>query len=300
LKAPLAILLSTFDAYASVARLTLERLDACWPGHPEVFVCGIGDSRAPFGNVLPLAAAPDDWVGITLGAVRDLQEEGAEWIYLILDDHPPFGPCNADYLNRRLPENAQALGAIQVNLLGWDQHQPRQGFVLGPERLYWECNSPAFRWKFSLHPGFWHVLSFRRMLEALRSTSPDVRTARAFEGAMDGACRSLDPSFLGRTYRVRGDGFTARSRWFESRSLRTLARQLIRPIRVAARLGGSRSVTALDAALLTYYRYANGPYPMFWSGLLRQGRHHEEALRFLAWTGQSALADEVRRRVRPA
>jgi hypothetical protein len=134
----------------------------------------------------------------------------------------------------------------------------------------------------------------------LRSTSPDVRTARAFEGAMDGACRSLDPSFLGRTYRVRGDGFTARSRWFESRSLRTLARQLIRPIRVAARLGGSRSVTALDAALLTYYRYANGPYPMFWSGLLRQGRHHEEALRFLAWTGQSALADEVRRRVRPA
>ena len=51
----------------------------------------------------------------------------------------------------------------------------------------------------------------------------------------------------------------------------------------------------MDAALLTYHRYANGPYPMFWSGLVRQGRLHEEALRFLAWTGQSALADEVRR-----
>jgi hypothetical protein len=79
-----------------------------------------------------------------------------------------------------------------------------------------------------------------------------------------------------------------------------LTRQLVRPIRVAARLGGLRSATAFDAALVTYHRYANGPYPMFWSGVLRQGRHHGEALRFLAWTGQSALADEIRRRVRPA
>jgi hypothetical protein len=296
----LAILLPTWDHYVPVARLTLRQLDARWPGHPKVFVCGVAGSRGPFENILPLAADPSDWVGVVLHAVQCLEEQRVEWLYLILDDHPPFGPCNADYLNRRLPENAAALGAVQVSLLGWDQHQPQEGVVLGPERLFWQRNSPSFRWKFSLHPGLWHVLSFRRMLEALRASSPDVRSARAFEGAMHGVCRSVDPLLLERTYRVRGDGFTARSHWFESRSLRALTRQLIRPVRLAARLAGSRTVTAVDRAVLTYHRYGNGPYPLYWSGLVRSGHPHEEALRFLAWTGQSALADTVRGSVRPA
>jgi hypothetical protein len=296
----LAILLSTCDAYAPVARFTLTRLDACWPGHPEVFVCGISESGAPFGTPLPLTADPRDWVGIALDAVRCLEKQDVEWLYLILDDHPPFGPCEADYLNRRLPANAAALGAIQVNLLGWDQHQPREGAALGPERLFWERNNATFRWKFSLHPGFWHVLTLRRMLEFLRSSSPEVRSARAFEGAMHGACRNLDPELLERTYRVRGDGFTARGHWYESRALRALTRQLIGPVRLAARLGGLQKQAAVDTALLTYHRYANGPYPLFWSGLVRGGHLHEEALRFLAWTGQAALADHIRRSVRLA
>jgi hypothetical protein len=291
----LAILLPTCDAYAPVARFTLGRLDACWPGHPEVFVCGIAGSPMPSGKLLPLTVDPRDWVGIALDAVTRLQQQGVVWLYLILDDHPPFGPCNADYLNRQLPENAAALGAIQVNLLGWDQHQPRQGVILGPEHLFWQRNDGSFRWKFSLHPSLWHVLTFRHMLESLRSRSPDVRSARAFEGAMHGVCQSVDSLLLERTYRVRGDGFTARGRWFESRAMRAVTRQLIRPAHLAARLAGHRAVTVMDKALLAYHRYANGPYPMFWSGLVRQGRLHEEALQFLAWTGQSALADDIRR-----
>jgi hypothetical protein len=138
------------------------------------------------------------------------------------------------------------------------------------------------------------------MLESLRSSSPDVRSARQFEGARHGTCLRLDPRLLERTYRVRRDGFTARGRWYESRGLRGLTRKLIRLARLGTRLGGSRGVAALDAAVLPYHRYANGPYPMIWSGLVRQGRLHEEALRFLVWTGQSALAADVRRTVRPA
>src|SRR5262245_18115953 len=241
----LAILLSTCDAYVPVARFTLKRLDDCWPGHPDVFVYGISGSGASFGKSLPLAADPRDWVGIVLDAVQCLEEQGIEWLYLILDDHPPFGPCNADYLNRRLPENALALDAIQVNLQGWDQHQPQEGVGLGPEHLFWQRNRPSFHWKFSLHPAFWRVLPLRAMLESLRSSSPDVRSARGFEGAMHAACERLDPLLLERTYRVRGDGFTARGRWFESRALRALTRQAIRVVGRAARLGGSRGVAAV-------------------------------------------------------
>ncbi len=295
-----AILMPTCEPYAPVAAFTRGRLDAWWPAHPDVVVCGLAAPAPALGECLPLTVDPDDWVGIVQDAVRRLEERGTEWLYLVLDDHPPFGPCNVDYLNRRLPEIAAELGAIQVNLLGWDQHQPQEGAMLGRRHLFWQRNSPDFRWNFSLHPGFWHVLTLRRMLESLRSNSPDIRSAREFEGAMPAACRRVDPGLLERTYRVRGDGFTAGGRWFESRSMRLLTQRLIGPTRLAVRLGWPRRVPTIDAAVLTYHRYANGPYPMFWSGLVRGRKLHEEALRFLAWTGQSALADDLRRTVRLA
>jgi hypothetical protein len=79
-----------------------------------------------------------------------------------------------------------------------------------------------------------------------------------------------------------------------------LTRQLSRPARLVARLGGPRRVATIDTALGAYHRYANGPYPKFWSGLVWPECLHEEALRFLAWTGQAALADDVRRGAWPA
>jgi hypothetical protein len=292
-----AILLPTCDAYAPVADFTAERLDAWWPGHPEVFVCGLAGAPPLPDRHLPLTADPRDWIGIVLDAVGDLQARGFDWLYLILDDHPPFGPCNADFLNRRLPENARALNAIQVNLLGWDQYQPQEGSVLGREHLYWQRNSPAFRWKFSLHPGYWHVVTLQTMLRELRAQTPDALSARAFEGQMDSACRAFDPHLLERTYRVRGDRFAAGRGWFEARVPRAVTRRFIQLAHLVAHLGGASARTRLETALVPYCRYISGPYPMFWSGLVRQGRLHEEALRVLVWSGHHELADDVRRRV---
>ena len=82
--------------------------------------------------------------------------------------------------------------------------------------------------------------------------------------------------------------------------MRALTRQLVHQAHLAARLTGHRTVAAMDKVLLAYDRYANGPYPMFWSGVVRQGRLDEEALQFLAWTGQSALAGDIRRNARLA
>lgn len=290
-----AILVPTCEAYVPVAGYTLERLDAWWPEHPEVFVCGLAGTSPPFERCLPLIADPRDWVGIVLDAVAEMQARGVEWLYLILDDHPPFGPCNADYLNRQLPEKARELGAIQVNLLGWDQHQPQEGTELPPAHLCWQRNSRMFRWKFSLHPGFWNVPALKAILRQLRSHFVEVTSARAFESRADAAGGQVDPGLLERTYRVRGDGYAAGTRWFESRASRRAALKLMQLCDLGSRVGGRRAHAAAAAALGAYLRYCNGPYPMYWSGLVRQGRRHEEALRFLRWSGNARLADDVRR-----
>ena len=56
---------------------------------------------------------------------------------------------------------------------------------------------------------------------------------------------------------------------------------------------GKTVLEMLDRRLMPYLGYINGPYPMFWSGLLRQGRFHEDALRFLDSTGRHTLVEEI-------
>lgn len=290
----IVLLLSTCDTYAPVAGHTLGRLDACWPQHPDVFICGLTSPALTPERCVPFTGDPRDWIGITSQAVTVLEAQGVEWLYLVLDDHPPFGPCNVKYLNNMLPETAARLGAIQVNLQGWDQDQPQAGSVLGEADLHWKRNAADFPWKFSLHPGFWHAPTLARILKQLRASEPEAVSARAFEGAMDAAACALDPDLCARTYRVRGEGFAAGRRWFERRVTRWLARQGIHVARWSARLAGASALERLDQRLLSYLRYLSGPYPMFWSGLVQGGRLNVEALRFLELSGQCPVADAVR------
>jgi hypothetical protein len=287
----LAILLSTCDAYAPVARFTHARLDTCWADHPPVWFCGL---TAAADDVLPFTGDARDWIGITHQAVAALAARGVEWLYLILDDHPPFGPCQADFLNRVLPANAAALGAIQVNLLGWDQFQPQSGTVLGREHLWWQRNAEDFRWKFSLHPGFWHAPTLRDILAQLRALQPTTLSARAFESGADAAARALDPALCGRTFRICGDAFSAGRRWHERRRTRAAAKLALHVARLLARLGGARTLQKLDDRLQPYFRFVNGPYPMFWSGLISRGQLHAAALDFLERTGATDVARSIR------
>jgi hypothetical protein len=287
-----AILLSTCEAYRAFAELTRSWLGRHWPGHPPVFSCGLERPGAP--QDLPFAGDPRDWIGIVRQAAEELTARGAEWLYLVLDDHPPVGPCHARYLNEDLPATARRLGAIQVNLMGWDQFQPRDGETLGADALHWQRNAPGFRWKFSLHPGGWHAPTLARMLRQLRERRPDARSARAFEGELDAAVADAEPELRARTYRVRGDGYAAGGRWFERRAPRAAARRAIDVARLAARAGGRGALGRLDGCLMPHLRYLNGPYPMVWSGLVRGGRVNPDALRFLDGIGRGDLAREVR------
>jgi hypothetical protein len=41
------------------------------------------------------------------------------------------------------------------------------------------------------------------------------------------------------------------------------------------------------------YRFYDGPYPLYWSGLLQRGRTHENCLRFLGELGETGLPDRL-------
>jgi hypothetical protein len=228
-----------------------------------------------------------DWVGITYDAARDLLVRGYKAAYLVLDDHIPFGVCNDEFLNNLLPSVAYRLEAVNVNLCGWDQYQNGEGEVLDVRNLGLMRNSQSYKWKFSLHPALWSVEKLLLVLERVALVKGGGPTsAREFESITGSSQWVPDSEWQKATYRVRGDAYGVGSLWHQSSVKRKLVRALIDVARFSARAAGRRFLARTDARLLVYMNYMHGPYPLYWSGLVRQGAIHPDPLAFLKMTGQ--------------
>jgi len=283
------ILISTFDRCEKLARWTLDRIDREWASHPPVFFSGLSrrDARS-----LGFDGDPSDWMGVNLQAVGRLRESGFSHAYLVLDDHPPVGRCHAGFLNERLPELAVRLGAAYVGLLGYGQHRRREGEDLGPAIAHLEKTSPSYRWKFSLHPGLWNLEDLQTLLECRIETYPPTqRSPWNFERHRDLPGDPRVDSIAGRCFRVRGSssldpGFCSRG----ALAIESLLRFAADTELFAAKLSGGK--TARDAAELRrlwMFGHYLGPYPIFWSGCMRQGKPHADFEKWLARLGPAEL-----------
>ena len=130
---------------------------------------------------LPFEGDTRSWIEVVQSGCRQLIEKGFESVYLILDDHPPVGPCHEAHLNESLPAAMAALGACYIDLSGWDgmtyvKSQAVRAGVRGLRRL-----GPGFQFQFQLHPALWNL----QMLEGLsrRFLALGFRTAWDFERA---------------------------------------------------------------------------------------------------------------------
>lgn len=276
------ILLCTCDKYTRLARLTIDLIGRRWPAHPSIFVCGA--SSSPGGRSIPLADPPGDWIGITRSALRVLRREGIRQCYLILEDHPPIGLCNAAALNGELPDWMDRLGAAYIGLYGWDQRTRARGTNLGPEYGYLQRQADDYPWRWSLHPGLWNLEALDRILAVLAGTEcgPGGRTAWAFERRTGAADFPLPPELRGSSYRVCGLRLLGGPSPGVRRIMRAAEFRVFDVLRLAARAaGGMPLLRRLDAALMCEYFFHDGPYPLYWSGVMRKGKLNEDLRRFL-------------------
>jgi len=278
-----AILVSTCERYSTLAEYTAGLIDRRWPDHPPLFFCGAPPRGA---NWLPLLDDPRDWMAITRRAVADLQARGVRWLYLVLDDHPPLGPCHAHHLNVDLPEWLGRLEAVYIGLNGYGQGKSRVGERLGAEFASIERLPEDFLWKFQLHPALWAVDGLLALLdELMAATAPGAaRSPWAFErkaGALDGP---VPQSLRASTYRICG-------RRLSANPLRAAAHRAARfGVRIARYVvglaRGPEAWARLDARVRFLFHYYDGPYPLFWAGAMTRGAPNVEYLRFLRFTGR--------------
>lgn len=275
------ILLSTCDRYRPVAEWTESLVDRQWRDHPPLRRWGLGDDR--------------DWMTVTRDGVAAMQQEGFRWIYLVLDDHPPVGPCQAGALNQTLPALAEKLQAVNIGLLGWGQRRGCEGVRSGRADGFLLRNDPGYRWKFSLHPALWSAEKLRELLEIrLGQFEPSARTPWNFERHHDAPDGPVSDELLSGTYRVDGNALAV-----GSRSQDALVRE---PLLFAFDiwrfflriLQGQAKRDAFDRDHLWLYHYYRGPYPILWSGAVRGGQPSRDFENFLRFSGRRHMLAEWR------
>ena len=274
------ILIATFDRYEALAKWTAARIQLLWRGHPPVFDSGLTSSDE---GCLKFDGDSKDWMHVNLQAVRQLRDRGFKRVYLVLDDHPPVGRCNADYLNARLPELSARLGAAYIGLLGYGQHRRLEGEALGRTEDFLEHSLPDYRWKFSLHPGLWNLEDLQTLLECRMETFPQgQRSPWNFERHRDVPGDRRVDSIAARCYRIRGSSSVAGGAGtliFES-MLRLFADA---ELFAAKHSGGKPARDAAELRRFWIFGHCLGPYPIFWSGCMRQGKPHAD---FEKWLGR--------------
>lgn len=289
----ICILIPTFAKYRQVAEFTRNQLDRYWTNHPPVFFSG-AQGEGP--DWLPFHDDPADWMQLLRSAVDELLVRGFDRCYLILDDHPPMDECHADHLNHTLPRLLNELGASFINLQGWGQYRPRQGKSLGSRYYHLEQSSRAYLWKFALHPGLWKLRALREILDLLL-LNPDLRehTCWKFERRTGDREFPFPQHLLDTAYRVCGAAMAARFAPRLRCFLRGLERFFFDVLRYAIRiLAGQPSRERFDARFLGVYHYYDGPYPMFWSGLMKKGRLNPDLLFYLKLHRRGAFLAELR------
>lgn len=268
------ILMPTAPRYLALAQWTCGQIARFWPGHPDVIICGAeGDPRC-----LPLKDDPADWMRIVARACEELIRHDLKQVYVILDDHPPIAEYNGDVLQRVLPEIAEELDATTILTVGYGPLIRQKGGVLvwrayHPERLPMDAV-----FKLSLHPALWNLERLHKILTHLIDhLPPQDHNPWAFERI------GSDPD-LG----------AVRKEWLES-CLRVWAMETSTPEAAALhdwkdggqrrwrRLQGLIGKMAGTAEPIDPLRHPRiGPYPCFWSGVMKKGKINAD---YLAYAG---------------
>ncbi len=291
----IGILISTCERYRPMALFTAQQLRRLWENTPPLFSCGLESALDPKCAELPLRDDPKDWMAVTLSACLDLRSRGISQAYVILDDHPPLARCHAEHLNRTIPEMMNELGATSISLSGYGQRRRRMGQIL--RWRSWDVDRvPATElWKFPLHPALWDLNALQAILEHLMATLPvEEHTPWAFERKGGDPDSTLPDHLKANSYRLCGEQMTSRPGYFLRHLPLRFAQFGADVLRFATSIvGGDQARARMDSALRWLDCPYDGPYPLFWSGLMAKGKINPHLATYLSVTGRRHLLSVI-------
>ncbi len=295
------ILIPSYEKYRALAGFTARQIDRHWRDHPPIFFCGFSVPVAQSDALLILHRSSDDWIGILMDAVREVRKKGFKMVYLILDDHPPLGPCEWDILNNVLPQIMLKREAENISLFGSGQGRNLEGRITLEAGVKVEQLPDSYLWRYSLHPGLWSLKALDDRLGKLDAKIPNNggRTPWAFERLSGVRTSRGRKQEMTQCYRLVSSGWTASQR---DQVLAFLYRACgVGARRMAGVLSGAASWDRMSHRFDFIHHYFGGPYPIIWQGLMAKGRLNPEFPKFchyflkrdLLRSATTLIADDV-------
>jgi hypothetical protein len=279
----LCMLVTVYHPYRWVAPLTRRLLDRFWPDHPPLHFCGLTSEEA--GDLphipCPKPELPRVWADFALDAARQLQARGYEACYFLLEDHPPLAPCHQEHLNRTLPALLNELPASYVGLMGWDNRRfaTRGGPISGSRRLMHLTAPQAPR--FHLHPALFRMETLVACLENLAAS--ERPNPWGFEKLNDKPGAALPEEFKNSCYQICGEELSVHRPSAARRMARKIERgfyhKAMNLFPLFQKFGCGMAFW--DTLGFDDYFY-DGPFPMFYSGVMARGKVSPNFLRYVA------------------
>jgi hypothetical protein len=292
----LCILTNIYYKYLRVARLTHRLLDQFWPNHPRAFFCGIKADDAPDLPLFPLNHHLNDFAAILHDAVYRLRAAGYEQCYLILDEQMPLAPCHGEHLNKTLPALMTELNAAYIGLWGWDQKRHcAHGPVLDKTHYHLQRLPAAYAAKFSLHPALWRLDVLEGLLAfLLQKPELAAHSPWQFEHRGGSPNAEIPKEWKTSCYRVCGSAMALHPPGGPQKSAARMSCYLYGKIRALSYHFPNAAVRKWlwDAGGFDDI-FFNGPYPMFFGGVMVKGAVNPHLVRWLEGQGKTDLLREI-------
>lgn len=287
------ILVPVWPGYRWIAPLTRLTLDRYWPSHPEIWFCDGGEiDRDPPRRPSDTAARPN-WTANLRDGVRGLCDRGVDAVYLVAEEHVPLAPCQETHLNETLPRLLDELPAVYISLLGWDnrRHTSRSP-VLGPDRFRFKHLIQDRDPRFHLHPALWRIDVLEACCDlALRDTEKNG-SAWHFEKVNDREASPHPAAWKHQAYQICAEAMTARPPSAGRRLAARVEQFVFHKLMAVYPWIRNASVANRFARAVGFDDFFNdGPYPMFFSGIMSKGRLNPLTMRFLERTRNPLLAE---------
>jgi len=296
------ILVPVWHQYRWLVPLTFRLLDEHWPDHPPMFFAGLTAAEA---GALPHVPVSDperraNWSWMTGDGVRQVAEKGYRKIYLIAEEHVPLRDCHAGHLNETLPRWMDELSASYIGLMGWDNRRyPSRSPLLPSSHGCMMHLTGAGDPRFHLHPGLWRT----EVLAACCALAEKDKNGSAwnFEKVNDKLDAPHAAAWKQGCYQIAARRLSLRPGSPAARLARSAERFVFNKLMALyPHIPDRNAANAYARAVGFDDFFCDGPYPMFYSGLMAKGIINPYCEKFLRRTPEgAALLAELKRAKTP-
>lgn len=274
-----------WHGYQWLVPLALELIGKYWPAHPPIFLAGLTAEEAGAHDHVPVSdpARRANWSWMAGDGARQVAGLGFRQAYVIAEEHVPLAPCHEEHLNQTLPAWGHDLDAVYISLMGWDNRRyssksPRLPREFGRMMHLQGKGDPRFH----LHPALWRLDAFIRCCELARATGDKNGSAWHFEKVNDRLDADLPEAWKKGCYQIAAGELRLRERSRIEAFAGLVERFAFNKLMAFYPLIRPRAAANAFARAVGFDDFfCEGPYPMFYSGLMAKGGINRYAARYL-------------------